>query len=601
MRTRLIFPLCLVFWGLMAAPADATIRYGVALMPQSHLFQVTMTVPGCGHELTVAIPAWNALYQIKDFAYRVQDVQATQVSADSVGASGVPIDVRKRDKQTWQIDAPANQKALGTVRIEYSIYWDDPGPFTSQVNLHHAFLNPAEVLFYVPDRRAEDVVVSYSGLPSGWRIAAELPSAGDDTSLQARSYDDLADAPTEIGQFDEFRFTEGKAKIRVVVDGDDWSHDRLEQILRDIVRTETGMMREVPFPGYLFLFHFGSFREVSGGGMEHMNSTAISALSDDSGASVAAHEFFHLWNVKRIRPQALEPVDYTREQYTRALWFAEGVTNTYASYTMLRSGLWGTQQFYQDLADAFAELDSRPARKWQSVEESSLDAWLEEYSTYNAPDFSVSYYNKGQIVGVLLDIAIRDATDNRRSLDDVLRAMNNQFAHEHRFYNDSDDIRAVVERVSGRSFEDFFRQYVSGTSDIPANQFLNLAGLELKPDSAPLAELGFWPANAPNGGLTAIDVEPGSQAEAAGLREGDSLLMLNGETFPMNEARWLRGHAPGETVHLRIRRAGIESELAFQLGEHTARNYQIEELPGATERQQRIRDGILHGTTSGSR
>ena len=530
MKWPLTILFSLLVLSLTARPANATIRYQVALDPPNHLFHVTMTVPGCGSALTVAIPAWNELYQIKDFASHVEDVEATEVDSNAT-APGIPLVPRKRDKQTWEIDAPTGLKTLGTVRIDYSIFWNEPGPFSSQINMHHAFVNPAEVLFYIPDRRAEDVVVSYSGLASGWRIAAELPFAGNDSSLQAHSYDEMADAPTEIGQFDEFRFTEGKAKVRVVVDGDAWSHDRLEEILHDIVRTETGMMREAPFPEYLFLFRFGAFGDVGGGGMEHMYSTAISALSDDAGASVAAHEFFHLWNVKRIRPQALDPVDYTREQYTRALWFAEGVTNTYASYTMLRSGLWGTPQFYQDLTDAFSQLDSRPARKWQSVEESSLDAWFEKYDAYNTPDFSISYYNKGQILGVLLDISIRDATDNRKSLDDVMRAMNDEYAHQHRFYNESDGIRSVIERVSGRSFEDFFQRYVSGTDDIPVNQFLNLAGLELKSDAGSVTVSGFDTSGAAN--------------------------------------------------------------------DSAAQNYRIEELPNATERQRRIRDGILHGTTQG--
>jgi predicted metalloprotease with PDZ domain len=230
--------------------------------------------------------------------------------------------------------------------------------------------------------------------------------------------------------------------------------------------------------------------------MEHANSTVIAAETIDGAATVAAHEFFHVWNVKRIRPQSLEPVDYTKEQYTRALWFAEGVTDTYAAYTLERTGLYSKDQFYANLAEQIATVESRPAHVWQSAEESSLDAWFEKYDGYSVPGRSISYYDKGQILGVLLDLAIRDATDNHKSLDDVLRRMNDEYARQGKFYNDSQGIRAAVEEVSGKSFEDFFRCYVSGVDPIPYNEFLGIAGLELKTGSAQGADPGGADASA---------------------------------------------------------------------------------------------------------
>ena len=205
------------------------------------------------------------------------------------------------------------------------------------------------------------------------------------------------------------------------------------------------MMAGAPFPEYTFFLHVGP--NYGGGGMEHANCTAISVDSFAQLANVSAHEFFHLWNVKRIRPQTLEPVDYTREMYTRALWFAEGVTSTYAAYTLVRTGLWSHAQFLADLGKQINELESRPARAWQSAEESSLDTWLDKYSLYNRPEFSISYYNKGQLLGVALDILIRDATDNRASLDDVMRRMNQEYAERGRYYDDSAGVERAVEEV----------------------------------------------------------------------------------------------------------------------------------------------------------
>ena len=256
----------------------------------------------------------------------------------------------------------------------------------------------------------------------------------------------------EIGQFEEWSFTGGGQgagrTIRVVYHGERVDHDALTRLLAQIVNYETTMMGGAPFPEYTFFLHVGP--NYGGGGMEHANCTAISVDGFGQLANVSAHEFFHLWNVKRIRPQTLEPVDHTREMYTRALWFAEGVTSTYAAYTLVRTGLWSHAQFLADLGKQINELESRPARAWQSAEESSLDTWFDKYALYNRPEFSISYYNKGQLLGVALDILIRDATDNRASLDDVMRRMNQEYAERGRYYDDSAGVERAVEEVIAR-------------------------------------------------------------------------------------------------------------------------------------------------------
>jgi len=260
--------------------------------------------------------------------------------------------------------------------------------------------------------------------------------------------------------------------------------------------------------------------------------------------------------------------------------------------------LWSRHQFYSDLAAQFSELDSRPARHFQSVEESSLDTWFEVNELYNEPPFSISYYNKGQLLGVMLDLTIRDATGNSKSLDDLLRTMNERFAHHGVFYNDSADIEAVAEQIYGKDFHDFFARYVAGTDEIPANQFLNLAGLQLAAGVTSRAGLGFWNVPSGDGSQSAAEIEPGSPADVAGIHAGDTLLTLNDQAFPDNLLRWLRGHSPGETVRVRIRRAGTEMNVSFPLEEQTDRNYKIDELPDATSQQIKIREGILHGKTN---
>jgi predicted metalloprotease with PDZ domain len=590
LRRRFLFAGCFALF-LAARPAAATIEYKISLAhPEKHLFQVEMRVPVTAdqRDLIVALPAWNALYQVRDFAYRVRDVRVGKATA-----GGSAINPYKLDKQTWRI--PSSAAVDGSVAIEYSIAWDESGPFNSQLNARHAFVNFAEVLMYVPDRRVEDVEVKFTDIPSDWRSIGELPAGRNLNSFTAPNYDALVDAPVEIGKFEQFEFDNGGAHFRVVVDSRDWNRALLEDSLKRITGYELKLMGGPPFNEYTFFFHIGTYPDAGGGGMEHANSTAIGGSSVEMVVAIAAHEFFHAWNVKRIRPQSLEPVDYTKEQYSRALWFAEGVTNTYTSFTLQRSGIWTKDKWYADLAQQVCELESRPAHKWQSVEESSLDTWFDKYDAYNLPDRSISYYNKGQLIGDMLDLAIRGATDNRKSLDDVLRSLN-EGARQGKFYDESAGIRSAVEAISGTSFEDFFRRYVSGLDEIPYDQFLVHAGLVLKSESRLSADPGFLVGRSPQGPIVAA-VTPGSTAQAAGLHVDDVLVELNGAPISGRISAWLRERAPGETIKLKIRRDGQERELTFALGSREENHCTVVEIAHPTEKQLRIRAGLLRGTT----
>jgi predicted metalloprotease with PDZ domain len=585
MRSALVFLVCALGW---AHASRATIRYEVSIShPEQHLFHVTMTIPDVKAEVMVRIPAWNALYQIRDFSSHVQRVEAF------AGTAIVPIE--KVDKETWRVTGQ------GTITIRYATYWDEPGPFATQLNAEHAFINPAMILFYIQERRSEDVHLNLPDVPAPQRAASagrlfeESMGAARNFAIEAKSYDALADAPIEVGNFKEFNLPGLPVNIRVVVHGDDWSQKKIEADLSRICNYELKLMGGAPFEHYVFILHIG--KGAGGGGMEHANSTAISIPSDEYLSGVAAHEFFHLWNVKRIRPTTLEPVDYTKEQYTRALWFAEGVTSTYGAYTLVRSGIWNKERFYEDLGDQISELESRPANRWQSAEQSSLDAWLEKYSLYNSPEDSVSYYTKGQVLGNLLDILIRDRTNNEKSLDDVLRGLNTDFAKQGKTYRDSLDIRMEAEKVAGASFEEFFHNYVAAAEPLPYQKILGLAGLELRTAERSRAVLGFSPDRESGGTVTVRAVDDASPAAEAGLRTGDVIVNWNGGDVPRYLGRWVREHQPRETVKVRIRREEKEQSLQFKLGEEKEVRYQVSEDTHAGEKARRVREGLLQGVT----
>jgi predicted metalloprotease with PDZ domain len=566
----------------------ATIHYEVSIShPEQHLFQVTMTIPDVSGEVLVQLPAWNALYQIRDFSSHIQQVEAF------VGSAKAPIE--KVDKQTWRV------LGQGTITVRYATFWDEVGPFATQLNGEHAFINPAMILFYLPSRRDEDVHLAMPDVPGMWSAAssgnAGLESMGGVRVFffDAKSYDALADQPIEVGNFKEFSVPGVPVDIRAVVHGDNWGQKKIESDLSRICNYEVQLMGGAPFEHYLFILHIG--KGSGGGGMEHANSTAIGIPSDEYLSGVAAHEFFHLWNVKRIRPATLEPVDFTKEQYTRALWFAEGVTSTYGAYTLVRSGIWNKERFYEDLGEQISELESRPANRWQSAEQSSLDAWLEKYSLYNGPDDSVSYYTKGQVLGDLLDILIRDRTNNGKSLDDVLRGLNADFAKQGKTYRDSLDIRLEAEKVAGGSFEEFFRDYVAAAGALPYQQILGLAGLELRTVEHKRAVLGFSAERDSGGTVTARAVDDGSSAAEAGMRSGDVIVNWNGGDVPRSLGRWVRERQPGENVKVRIRREEKEQTLQFKLGEEKEVLYQVSEDSHAGEKAKHIREGLLHGVT----
>ena len=590
-RRNLLIPasLCLFLSLTLASFGRATIQYTVLLdHPEKHVFHVTMTIPGVSGEVLVRMPAWNTLYQIRDFSSHVQQVEAFEGPQKA--------SLEKVDKQTWRI------RGTGTITVTYVTYWDEPGPFATQINSEHAFINPAMILFYVPERRSESVNLNIPNPPDNWKAASATKGGlvkrggAQDYFFEAANYDALADGPIEVGKFEEFSLSGITPEIRVVIHGENWRKKQVEEDLRRICKYELKLMDGAPFERYTFIIHSG--KGAGGGGMEHAESTAIGVYSDEYLPNVAAHEFFHLWNVKRIRPAPLYPVDDTKEQYTRALWFAEGVTNTYASYTLVRSSIWGKEQFYADLGEQITELEGRPANRWQSAEQSSLDAWLEKYPLYNQPEYSVSYYTKGQVLGELLDILIRDRTGNQKSLDDVMRSMNTNFAKPGKPYRDSLDVRLTAEDVAGGSFEEFFQKYVAGTEPFPYQQILALAGLALRTAEHRRPTLGFSVEHEQNGPFVVGTVDPDGPAAQAGLRTGDVILNWNGAEVPRRAERWLQEQRPGDWLKLQVHREEKEITLQFRLGEITETLYQVVEDSRAREKARHIREGLLRGETA---
>jgi predicted metalloprotease with PDZ domain len=587
--SRQILRWALLIW-IAAAAANAATNYTISLAsPGQHLVEVQILLPQGPEQRELQLPVWNALYQVRDFAKYVNWVRAKD-------RAGSALPVRQVDKSRWQI-AGAQDGAV----VEYQIFVDSPGPFGAQFNSHHAFLNLAQVLMYPVDARNGPMVVRFNQLPEGWRVAtplAPMPEGG----FNAENYDRLVDSPVEIGVFQESDFDEGGGHYRVVVDAEpgDYDMEKISAMLHKIVAGATSWMDDRPFDTYMFLYHFP--KGPAGGGMEHSYSTAIEVNADvlarapEVLASVTAHEFFHLWNVKRIRPQTLEPVDYTKENYTRALWFSEGCTSTASDIIQLRGGLLDESRFERELASGIGELERRPAHLTQSAEESSLDAWLEGDAYYRRPERSISYYNKGELLGITLDLAVREASHGQASLREVFQWMNQNYAKKSRFFPDSEGVREAAEVVSHADLGWFFAKYVAGTEEIPWNDFFRSVGLRVAEEKNRVADAGFVASRNFDGPMTVAAITAGSEAERAGLQVGNTILEINGNAAGQESSQEIGRLAPGDTITLKIRpRRGGERELKWKVGSREEISYELKDVENVTAEQRVRRTAWLKG------
>lgn len=595
-RRRLVCSLllaltCVLFDAPSAAGVPPPIHYELDLrQPATHLVHIRMMVADAPAALQIQFPAWNALYQMRDFVRHVQNLDGT---CDGTSAGLTPVDVN-----TWQTGAQRCRE----LAISYEVYANEESVFSAVLNDRHAFLNLAQVLFYLPASRSSAVAVRFL-LPAGWKLATPLEQDAGAIDYAAHNYDELVDSPVEAGNPDEYSYQQSGAQFQVVVysEGAKYSSKKLVDSLERITATETHLMRDVPFRRYTFIVHV---LPHAGGGMEHAYGTAVGFSQDEISSdwedleATLAHEFFHLWNVKRIRPQGLEPIDYVRGNDTRDLWFSEGVTSTYQELVLERSGLIPRQDFYQRLAAKIEGLEARPARDFMSAELSGVDAWLEGYSDYDRPGRSISYYDKGELLGFLLDLGMRSSSRGHASLDDLMRALNQDFAKRGRFFQDSDLIE-LISRLTENSFDgaSFFRDCVSGTRELDYQKYLGYAGLNLSRELTQVADWGFRTESGYRGPFRVESVESESKAAQAGIQPGDVITAVNGRPLMVAPERLL-GTKPGQKVELQVERQSRKMTVKLQLGVSNETHYRIAEDPQAPLAEVELRNKWLEPETS---
>jgi predicted metalloprotease with PDZ domain len=575
--------------------------------PNLHLVTVEITAHKVsGNFLDFVMPAWSpGRYAIYDFAKNVQEFEAA-------GAQGQSLAWTKLDKQTWRVDL---RPAGGIVKARYRVFANDLNGSFSQFDATHANLNGPSIFMYVAGHKPDALTLAVDA-PKGWQLISGFSDSTSEQTFHAPNYDRLVDTPieacaqTKLAQFQE----QGKT-IRVAVHSyynEDTDTSKLLEGLQKIVHAEMALMPAPDFDRYTFIFHFAP--DISmGDGMEHLNSTQIIVRGSlnsglDEALESAAHEFFHLWNVKRLRPAELGPFNYTREVYTPSLWLAEGVT-TYVGYlSLLRSGLWTREQFLGRLSDEIRVLEEEPGRTLTSAESSSFHAWFYDRSPQmqetNFANSTISYYNKGALLGMLLDLEIQSQTAGAKSLLDVLSSLYHKFyeAPSTTYYGpgrgyEEQDILEAVNEVVGSDFTAFFESYVRGTAPLPYAEALAGAGLALRisvPEGSP-PSLGIT-ALPENRGVRVLAVRPGGAADRAGLGRDDLLIAVDDQPLATEDLnKRLRAYPPGASVPFTVERHGRQEIINLTLDPPVPSSCTIQELSGATPQQTAIRNRWLAG------
>ncbi len=440
---------------------------------ENHLFHLTIEATGVDRPtLDISLPAWTpGWYTIRPYAANLVRLQA------HVGGRRLPL--RAIDKQTYRIET-GGARAL---TIEYDYYANNLAVNGAELTPRRAFFVGTNIFFYIPGHTTDTPSTLTFEIPADWRVAIGLKRGSGKHVYEARSFDQLVDAPAILGDFDQFETTALGKPIRIVVDPkgqvSEEAAARLRQYVSRVIESQGRMFGGLPYDEYWVLYVVGG---RGGGALEHENSTNVmlgSMPADPRGVvGVTSHEHFHAWNVKRIRPAGLLPYDYSREQYIRELWVAEGITSYYGDLHARRAGLLTRDEYLNGLAGTIRALQSNEARNWVSVSDASTVTWLTYGGGSSYGRFTINYYIKGELLGLLLDLEIRGATANRLSLDDAMRALYADFAQKGRGYT-NEDLEAIVSRLSGRSFKEFFAKYVTGTEELDYNSALRHAGLRI--------------------------------------------------------------------------------------------------------------------------
>lgn len=527
-----------------------TIHYSVAMpQPETHLFEVSLQLVNHSSPiLDLKMPVWTpGSYLVREYAKNLQDF--------TVFAGDQPLSWQKLSKNHWQV----NTDGISELTVRYRIFANELSVRTNHLDSTHGYFNGAALFFRL--RGCENLPIQVTIVPPHpeWRVTTALPSVeGKAHTFYAADFDTLVDSPFEIGYHELYHFEVlGKPHELAIWGQGNYQVQRIIADIQKIIHVEAQMFGGLPYERYVFLLHL--FAQAYGG-LEHKNCCSLiyqrfgfsSPDKYERFMQLVAHEFFHLWNVKRIRPKALEVFDYDRENYTSSLWFCEGTTSYYDLIIPLRAGIYDAKSYFHNWSKDISRYLTTPGRKVQPVAESSFDAWIKLYRPdANSNNSQISYYLKGEMVSLLLDLLIRERHANQRSLDDVMRQMWRKFGIKEIGYT-PEQLQEVIESIAEVDLTDFFDRYINGTEELPFNQYLEPFGLQVIAEKEEEAYFGLR-LNTENGREIVKFVEFGSPAQLAGIDAGDELLAIAGIRVTGHQlSDRLKDYQPNDTIQVTV-------------------------------------------------
>ncbi|MES2388738.1 MAG: PDZ domain-containing protein [Bacteroidota bacterium] len=569
--------------------AKPVLRYTLSVTePHSHYFDVEMRLSGLSAaETDINMAVWTpGSYLVREYAKNVEAFKA-----ESAGAA-LPFD--KINKHTWRIK---NGKATEIV-ISYKVYAFELTVRNAYVDAVHAYLNPASVLMYPAGLTDLPSTLTIRPL-AGWKVISTplKPAGADKWTFSVPDWDTMVDSPIEMGNHTVLNFTSSGVEHKVAMFGDAvYDAEKLKRDMKLTTEAAASIVGEHPSPDYTFIIH--NIPNGSGG-LEHKNaSTLQTSRFSYSGEpaytgflGLVAHEYFHLWNVKRIRPKALGPFDYQNENYTHMLWVSEGLTAYYDDFILRRANLISPDKYLEIVASNIGSVENTPGNRVQAVSEASWDAWIKFYRpNENSNNASVSYYTKGAVIGMLLDLEIMNATAGQKSLDDVLRYLYAEYyKKQKRGFTDS-EFQQAVEKEAGKPLSDFFAKYVNGTETPDYKKYLAYVGLDMlnTNESRQDAWIGAG-SRADAGRLTVTSVSRNSPAWTQGLYVNDEIIAVDNVRAAGDLGQLLAGKKPGDKIKVLISRGGFIETLDITLARNPNVNFRISNASGATAEQVALR------------
>lgn len=569
--------------------ADNTqITYNISFPEaQAHYADIEMKISGLKqNELELKMPVWTpGSYLVREFERNIESLSAS--------ANGKPLAAVKTRKNIWQL----HTAGISNVTVKYRVYAFEISVRTSFIDASHAFLSSPDMFLYPGNMLHAPATIHIKPYKDWNTVSTSLEKVnGDAFTRYSPDFDILFDSPIEIGTQDVFDFDADGVHYEVCMQGGgSYDKDRLKKDLAKVVAQEVAIFGENPNKHYTFIVHNAL---KSGGGLEHLSSTTLGASRDayatergyQNFLSLAAHEHFHLWNVKRLRPIVLGPFDYDNENYTTNLWIAEGFTAYYQDIIVRRTQLYTPENYLGVLAEDINLLENSEGAKVQTLAQASYDAWIKAYRpNENSGNSTISYYTKGSVIALLLDLEIIQDSKGQYSLDDVMKYMYNEYYKvKKRGYTDA-EFKAGLEKFAGKNLDDFYAKYINGLNPVDYNHYLGFAGYkisdELADNNDPALGLTFV-ANIPR--LIVATVTRNSAAWKDGINVNDEIIAIDDE--PVTEAgKLLTGKKVGDKIKVTLIRDGLSMEIPVTLLKSTKVKYKIEELPNASAEQLAVR------------